>query len=128
VHHRLAELVEYARSLRSSGNPGDALLAFVDRLVLEAAPKRDLVDALASAQVQVGPAITATSAELRAGLGQLLLRAQRQGAIRDDIGSADLMALISGILLALQSRSAEPADPQLLLAVIHDGLRVPSTP
>src|ERR1700678_4563371 len=58
VRHRLAELVDYARSLRTSGDPGDALLAFVDRLVLEAAPKRDLVDALAAAEVEVGPAIT----------------------------------------------------------------------
>jgi AcrR family transcriptional regulator len=123
VHHRLAALVDCARSLQSSESPGDALLAFVDRLVIEAAPKRDLVDALASAQVQVGPAITGTAAELRAELGRLLLRAQRQGEIRADIGSADLMALVSGVLLALQSRSAEHADPELLLAVIHDGLR-----
>jgi hypothetical protein len=126
VRHRLAELVDYARSLRTSGDPGDALLAFVDRLVLEAAPKRDLVDALAAAEVEVGPAITASAAELRDELGHLLLRAQRAGAIREDIGPADLMALISGVLLALQSGSAKHVDPQLLLAVIRDGLRVHS--
>jgi AcrR family transcriptional regulator len=123
VHHRLAEIVDDARSLRASSDPGAALLEFVDRLVIEAAPKRDLVDALTSAQVHVGPAVMATAAELRAELGHLLRRAQRHRAIRDDIGTAELMALISGILAALQPRPDQPPDPNLVLAVIHDGLR-----
>jgi hypothetical protein len=38
-------------ALRESGDPGAAFFAFIDRLTAEAAPKRDLFDALASAGV-----------------------------------------------------------------------------
>lgn len=125
VQHRLAGLAEHARSLRSAADPGAALLEFVDRLVLEAAPKRDLVDALTSAGVEVGPAVTAASAALRDEAGELLRRAQRADAIRADIGTSELMALISGMLVALQPGGARRADPQLVLNVIRDGLRSP---
>ncbi|MGH3156075.1 MAG: hypothetical protein ACRDNF_05815 [Streptosporangiaceae bacterium] len=52
-----------------------------------------------------------------------LARAQRTGAIRTDITTADLMALISGIIFALRPRSASQADPQRAVAVLRDGLR-----
>jgi AcrR family transcriptional regulator len=126
VHHRLIELVEHARSLRSASYPGDALFQFVDRLVIEAAPKRDLVDALTSAGVQVGPTVTAAAASLAAEMGHLLQRAQGCGAIRNDIGTAELMALIFGVLVALQPRANQSPDPQLILAIVRDGLRASS--
>lgn len=125
VQHRLAGLAEHARSLRTAGDPGAALLEFVDRLVLEAAPKRDLVDALTSAGVQVGPAVMATAGSLQAEAGELLRRAQRQHAIRGDIGTDELMALISGVLVALRPGGTRHPDPRLVLAVIRDGLRAP---
>jgi hypothetical protein len=59
VQHRLADLAGHARSLRSARDPGAALLEFVDHLVLETAPKRDLVDALTSAGLPAGDAVMA---------------------------------------------------------------------
>ncbi|HMH94625.1 MAG TPA: helix-turn-helix domain-containing protein [Streptosporangiaceae bacterium] len=63
-------------------------------------------------------------AVLRFEIGQLLARAQRSGTIRDDITTADLVALIRGILFAIQARSGDHADPQRAVAVLRDGLQV----
>jgi hypothetical protein len=99
------------------------LLGFIDRLVAEAALKRDLADALGSAGTSATTALGGMAAHLRGEIGHLLARAQRSGAIRDDISTADLMALIRGILFALQARSGDQADPQRAVAVLRDGLQ-----
>ena len=94
-----------------ASDPGEALLGFIDRLVAEAAPKRDLADALASAGTDVSAALAGTAARLREALGALLAAAQRSGSIRGDIGLAELMAILSGILFALRGRAGRPAGP-----------------
>jgi AcrR family transcriptional regulator len=128
VQGRLQQLVDDARALRDAPEPGAALLEFVDYLVTEVAAKRDLVDALTNAGVDVGPVVTATSRALRSEIGHLLLRGQRSGTVRTDIGTAELMALMSGVIMALGPRPGEPADPRVVLAVLHDGLRTGSPP
>jgi AcrR family transcriptional regulator len=128
VQLRLQQLVDDARALRDAPEPGPALLEFVDYLVTDVAAKRDLVDALTNAGVDVGPVVTATSQALRSEIGHLLVRGQRSGTVRADIGTAELMALMSGVIMALGPRPGEPADPRVVLAVLHDGLRAGSPP
>jgi AcrR family transcriptional regulator len=123
VHDRLQRLADDARALRCAEDAGAALLGFIDRLIDEAALKRDLVDALAIAGSDVNAAVAATAADLRSEIGYLLVRAQHTNAIRHDIGIADLMAIMSGILYALRTRSGDQADPQRAVAVLRDGLR-----
>jgi AcrR family transcriptional regulator len=106
-----------------ASDPGEALLGFIDRLVAEAAPKRDLADALASAGTDVSATLAGTAARLRAALGALLAAAQRSGSVRGDIGLAELMAILSGILFALRGRSGDQPDPHRAVAVLRDGLR-----
>jgi AcrR family transcriptional regulator len=123
VHERLRQLVDDGRVLSCADDPGSALLEFIDRLVAEAVPKRDLVDALAGAGFDLKTTLAATAADLRNEIGHLLVRAQRRNAIRSDIEIADLMALLSGVMFALQSRSHNRAEPHRALAVLRDGLR-----
>jgi AcrR family transcriptional regulator len=123
LHDRLQRLADDARALRHAQDAGPALLGFIDRLVAEAALKRDLADALGSAGTGMTTALGGTAAHLRGEISHLLARAQRSGAIRDDISTADLMALIRGILFALQARSGDRADPEHAIAVLRDGLR-----
>lgn len=120
---RFQRLVEEAKALRGSDEPGDALLSFIDRLAAEAAPKRDLIDALASGGTDLSATLAAEAAKLRREIGRLLNRAQASGVIRAGITADDLMALISGVLLSLRSASAARADPQRVLEVLRDGLR-----
>lgn len=124
LHDRLRRLAEEARALGEDPDPAAALLGLIGRLGAEAAAKRDLVDALASGGADLNAAaLAATAADLRAGIGRLLDRAQRSGAIRADLTLADLMALISGMLFAVRPRPAGQADPQRVVAVLCDGLR-----
>jgi AcrR family transcriptional regulator len=123
LHDRIQRLADEARALRSAPDAGAALLGFIDRLIAEAALKRDLVDALASVGAELNAGLAETGAQLRSEIRDLLVRAQRQGAIRDDIGIADLMAIIAGMLFALQRRSGDQADPRRAVAVLRDGLR-----
>lgn len=66
-------------------------------------------------------------AVLRAGT--LLARAQRAGAVRDDIGTPELVALLKGLLGGIRAVEGGEPDPGLsdrLFAVLADGLRRPS--
>jgi AcrR family transcriptional regulator len=123
VQDRLQSLVELARTLGQADDARAALFTFVDQLVATAGPKKDLVDALVGAGVDLQASLSATGDDLRAEMHRLLTRAQHQKTVRDDITVDELMALISGLLLALHStRNGRAADPQRAIAVLQDGL------
>jgi AcrR family transcriptional regulator len=121
VQDRLCRLAAEGSALRDSRDPGTAFFAFIDRLAAEVGPKRDLFEALASAGVEAGPAVTAAVGDLRAQIASLLARAQHAGAVRADIGGAELAALLSGILFAVRPRPG--TDQALVMSVFRDGLR-----
>lgn len=121
VHDRLCRLAAEGASLASSADPGAAFFAFLDRLAAEAGPKRDLFDALATAGVELGPAVMAAADDLRTQITTLLDLAQRTGAVRPDLGRAELTSLLSGLLFAMQPRPG--ADQAVVLSVFRDGLR-----
>ncbi|HYU03592.1 MAG TPA: hypothetical protein VEL02_07090 [Jatrophihabitantaceae bacterium] len=56
------------------------LFAFIELLVAEAGPKKDLVDALTGAGINVRGGLAATTAELHTEMHLLLTRAQRAKA------------------------------------------------
>ncbi|MET9018570.1 helix-turn-helix domain-containing protein [Actinopolymorpha sp. NPDC004070] len=124
VQERLERLVDAARARLDAEHPGEALFEFVDLMVTEAAPKKDLVDALTGAGVDVRARLGATAAELRTQLDLLLARAQRARDVRADVTAADLLALLAGILHSQHaSGDHTPADPARALTVVRDGLR-----
>jgi Transcriptional regulator SbtR-like, C-terminal domain len=94
--------------LRLATPAGAALLGFVDCLIAEAALKRDLVDALASAGTELSAGLAGTGAQIRGGMRDLLVRAQASGAIRDDIGVDDLMTIVARMMFGLRRRPARP--------------------
>lgn len=122
LQDRLRLLADEAGALRDAEDPGAALLGFIDRLIAEAALKRDLADALASAGTELSAGLAETGARIRGGIQALLARAQASGAIRDDIGVEDLMTIIAGMMFALRRTSAQAADPRPAVAVLRDGL------
>jgi AcrR family transcriptional regulator len=127
VHDRLRQLTEDGRALSADADPGEALFRFIERLVTEAALKRDLIDALNGAGVDITAALVSVVGELRAETGRLLARAQRAGTVRDDIDICDLMALLSGMIQATQPRPGRSIEPRRAIAVLCDGLRAPSS-
>ena len=118
---RVRELVVLACAGVEAADPGAALDALLGRIAEEAVAKRDLPDALGG----VGEAAVAVArTELHGALDRLLARARAAGAVRAGIGAAELLALLKGLLQAVQG-SADPDLPERLLAVVRDGLRPP---
>jgi AcrR family transcriptional regulator len=122
LRDRLRSLADEAGALRDAEDAGAALLGFIDRLIAEAALKRDLVDALASAGTELSAGLAETGAQIRGGIDALLVRAQADGSIRDDIGVDDLMTVIASMMVALRRRPGQASDPRRAVAVLRAGL------
>jgi AcrR family transcriptional regulator len=127
VSDRIGELVDEARALADDPDPGRAFSSFVERLAREGARKRDLVELLAhdGVRLQIGEAPIMRA--LIDVLADLLMRAQRAGAVRSDISVDDLMALLTGAAYAICHSGADEERTSRLLAVTHDGLRADRT-
>jgi AcrR family transcriptional regulator len=126
VQQRLQDLLDAARERRDASPAGAALFEFIELLVAQAGPKKDLVDALTGAGIDVRARLASTAGELRTELGQLLSRAQRADDVRSDVTVADLMALISGILQSQHTGAPDAADAGRALAIVRDGMATTS--
>ena len=86
------------RELGEAPDAGAALFRFVSDLVELALQKRDLTDELAQEGLD-HEVHAAVKEELQRAFDVLLRRAQEAGAVREDIGSADVTALVMGTCL-----------------------------
>ena len=122
---RVQRLADEARARAQDDDPTEALLGFVHHLVEEAAPKRDLIDALAHAGVDLHRTLRETTDEMRGHIAKMLTRAQRAGGIRRDITISELMALLSGVIASGQADHQGGPAPRIerIVAVVCDGLR-----
>ena len=120
VLDRIAWLAGQARELLDAADAGAAFFEFFDVAAEQALLNKALCDAL---EASTGMPMKATSDErtdFRAAFAGLLRRAQAAGAVRADVGPADLTALLAGYV-AIQ-RQAPEGRP--LARIIADGLRI----
>lgn len=61
--------------------------------------------------------------QLRDALGVLLHNAQQAHAVRPDVSTADVIAVLTGASLAMRYRAADADIASQVLTVICDGLR-----
>ena len=121
VSARIEDLIDDAQARARADDPGSAFFGFLARIGEEAAAKRDLPDAIAIAG--------SLQDALNAALDVLLRRAQESGAVRTDIGTADLIVILKGMLTSIRNASPGATDPALrdrVLAILTDGLRQPA--
>ncbi|MGI5330699.1 TetR/AcrR family transcriptional regulator [Actinomadura nitritigenes] len=115
----LERLAGEARELASAADPGEAFFGFFARVVSQAATKQAVTEALAEAGVDAREATGRTGPHVKDAIGTLLERAQRAGAVRADIGPAEVTALLAGISFAA-GRAGGSDD---VLRIAFDGLR-----
>jgi AcrR family transcriptional regulator len=121
VHHMEA-LAAQAKALAESDRPGWALFEFLRLLASEAGAKRDLVEALSGAGVNVKESVAPVKAVVSDNAEVLLRRAQAAGEIRPDVTLQDLFGLVVGTC----TFAADHPDPRAqarMMAVVCDGLR-----
>jgi AcrR family transcriptional regulator len=119
---RVEWLISLARQLSTAADPKDAFFEFIAALVAEGAGNRGLADALTGAGFDIKAAVSGPDHDVSGAVADLLIRAQRVGAVRPDVDTADVMALVSGCL-ARQPDPADPAARDRLVAVVCAGLR-----
>jgi AcrR family transcriptional regulator len=121
---RLEQLIDEANSLAEQRDPGTAFFAFLATLVREGAANRGLAEALAGTGYDLEAAAASAGYDVTAGLRGLLSRAQKAGAVRDDVDYADVKALMTGCLSRADGGShADTAALERVTAVVCDGLR-----
>jgi len=126
VANRIGRLVNSARSLTDTQDPGDALFAFLTTMVAEGATDHGLVDALAGVGFDLAEVAPGAEQRFMAVLGDLLARAQRAGAVRSDIDVHEMKTLLVGCQ-AMQQYSDDAAATDRVLAIVVDGLKARST-
>jgi AcrR family transcriptional regulator len=122
---RLGEIAADARARLTSEDPGAAFFGFLAYLVEQAALKRDLIQALMGAGVEIEAALSETKQELESAVGELLGVAQRAGAVRSDVTSHLVLTLVGATCIAADHPHTAP-PPEELLTIICDGLRPPA--
>ena len=123
VQQRYGRLIDEARARAADGDREAAFLDFLRTIVREGKVKHDLVDALTRAGMDVKDSLLDQAREMRAAISVLLVRAQEARAVRSDVGIAEVMALITGTIKAIEAARADDAFADRLIAIMADGLR-----
>ncbi|WP_327144492.1 TetR/AcrR family transcriptional regulator [Nocardia sp. NBC_01327] len=118
---RVERMTSSAREALTAENAGDAFFDFLQHMVAGGGVKRDLADALGP---QRANAYEGLARELQTAIGELLSRAQQAGAVRADIGLAELMTILKGFFVAVHIDNANSGLQERAFAVITDGLRL----
>lgn len=125
---RLQRLADEADALRTAEDPGTALFGFFARVVEEAESKNALADALVATGVDLESSAAAAKRSFRDAMEALLSRAQSAGAVRDDVGIAELLTLLVGASRAAEHAGQDRDVQSRAVAVIVDGLRPVASP
>jgi AcrR family transcriptional regulator len=122
----LLRLAQEADSLNANESPATALFTFITRIVEQAADKKTIVDLLAQTGInlQVADSVPA----LRAGIAQLLTRAQRVGAVHEEVRLDEVIALLTSACHGALHAGWDHDLRQRTLAIMFNGLRCPPGP
>jgi AcrR family transcriptional regulator len=116
---RMEQLTYQAETLAATEDPGTAFFTYFATLVRAGAENRGLAEALAGAGYNLEDLSEQAGSDVSAKLRDLLDRAQRAGAVRADVGYADVKALMTGCL----SRAGDDSALDPVIDVICQGLR-----
>jgi AcrR family transcriptional regulator len=122
---RVERATAHALQLARADDPGGVFFEFLVYLLEQGAMKKDFVDALAGAGVDLSRLAARPKQAFRAAIAKLLARAQAAGAVRRDATVGDVVALIVGLFTAIERQSRARRARARLFAIVCDGLRPP---
>jgi AcrR family transcriptional regulator len=121
---RIVDIAADARARIGGEDPGAAFFGFLEHLVEESTLKRDLIQALLGAGVHIEAEVSEFKQNLEVAVGELLVSAQRTGAVRADVTSAVVLSLIGATCMAAEHANMAAVSAECL-SIICDGLRPP---
>lgn len=118
-----ASLAHDAQAALEQPEPGEAFRSFFTSLSEFQARHRGLAEQMAT-EIDLPASAQPLRTALRESISDLVARAQAAGAIRADIGPADVAMLLSGVAHATAlAGDLQPALRERHVAIILDGLR-----
>ncbi|HEY1776147.1 MAG TPA: TetR/AcrR family transcriptional regulator [Solirubrobacteraceae bacterium] len=121
VTARLDNLCEMTRQLTEDVPADEAVFSFLREFGRQASAKQDLFDAMDAAGLDIKSACAASVDELTRGIELLLEQAKSAGAVRDDVVTGEVMALIVGACHSKQ----DDLVCQRMVEIVCDGIRKP---
>ena len=115
-------IAERGRELAGQDDAGAALFEFLSLLARESSTKRNLIDALAGAGIDVKERASESKCAVENAFTTLLTRAQEGGYIRKDVTTADLFALVMGTC-AMANQPASGCSQSRMLSIVFDGMK-----
>src|SRR4051812_16810284 len=115
-------LGEADAALASDGDPGAAFETYLFSLAAFQARHRALAESMANA-IELPTATEETRQALRRAISELVARAQAAGAVRDDIGPADVTLLFSAVAHTTARGELQPALRDRYVTLVLDALR-----
>jgi AcrR family transcriptional regulator len=120
---RLESLIGEAEQLEGAPDPGDAFFGFLRLMAERSSADMALADAFTEAGYDVKSGSAEFKERLLETLGRMLGRAQASGAVRADLTSSDVLALMAASCMATGRFGLSGADRDRVLGVVFDGLR-----
>ncbi|MFG1917205.1 TetR/AcrR family transcriptional regulator [Micromonospora sp. NPDC048898] len=117
--HRIEHLVRSAEDIAAREHPTTAFFTFFAFLVRQGAADHAVGDALTGAGFDLQSAASTAIRDFGAAMADLLAQAQQVGAVRDDVDTADVKALIAGCI----ARDDDGAAQQRMIEIACDGLK-----
>ncbi len=131
VAERLEAVAQDAETLERAAAAGQAkeghFFALLERMIEEGPTKRMLVDALSAEGIDVRTAFAGAgfAERVRRAVGRLLLRAQKNGEVRNDLDGHELFAVLAGAAATGAYLKGDRSRAKRALRVVLDGLKPP---
>jgi AcrR family transcriptional regulator len=120
---RIRRFAEEADRLTTSDDPEAAFWTFLTRVGEVASSKSAYAEALTTAGTDLGEALNPAREQLPRALGVLLRRAQEAGAVREDVGVPELIALMVATSRVTERGPTDAGLRDRVHEIIFDGLR-----
>jgi AcrR family transcriptional regulator len=117
--HRIEDLVRCAEDITAREHPATAFFTFFAFLVRQSAADHAVGDALTGAGFDLQTAASTAIRDFGTATSGLLTRAQQAGAVRNDVVTADIKAIIAGCI----ARDDDGTAQQRMIEIACDGLR-----
>ena len=122
VMTRLTSLIETADECIKNPDAKDGLCSFLREFANQASEKHDLFDALSQAGIDIKARFSDSVEELMARFDALRQRAVEVGAVRDDVGTRDILNLVMGSCHAAGQSGVDATSHQRLVDIILAGI------
>jgi AcrR family transcriptional regulator len=111
-------------ALAGDAPPDVALAGWLRELIAQGSSAHGLTAALTAALYEDNVDVSWCRRLVEDAATRLLVRAQRAGTVRSDVGTADVLRLVNALAVVTERCPAEDRQADILLTVVMDGLRV----